>query len=189
MPSVNQDTAVFNEELLIEQSKADPEKFKAIYLKYYRQILGFVYKRMEEKEDAYEVTSVVFAKALHNLKKFESRGCPFSSWLYRIAVNESVQFYREQKKNRVVSIDFRTAKNIVDESRGAGEAKELEGSLRMALQYLDEEEMQLIELRYFEERPFAEVGEILNITENNAKVKTYRIIDKLREIFKKINHG
>ena len=43
--------------------------------------------------------------------------------------------------------------------------------------------MLLIELRFFEERPFSEVAEIIGITENNAKVKTYRAIDRLKIIY------
>ena len=46
--------------------------------------------------------------------------------------------------------------------------------------------MLLIELRFFEERSFAEVGEIIGVTKNNAKVKTYRAIDKLKIIYNKI---
>ncbi|MBL7885021.1 MAG: sigma-70 family RNA polymerase sigma factor, partial [Bacteroidia bacterium] len=49
---------------------------------------------------------------------------------------------------------------------------------------LPEDELQLIEMRFFEKRAFKEIGEILNITENNAKVKTYRIIEKLKKIVK-----
>ena len=56
-----------------------------------------------------------------------------------------------------------------------------------ALLYLSEEELLLIELRFFEERPFAEMGQILEITEANAKIRTYRVIDKLREIYKKVD--
>ncbi len=50
------------------------------------------------------------------------------------------------------------------------------------LNELDEAEVQLLELRFFEQRPFKEVAYILEITENNAKVKTYRILDKLKKI-------
>jgi RNA polymerase sigma-70 factor (ECF subfamily) len=49
---------------------------------------------------------------------------------------------------------------------------------------LDNEEMELIELRYFEKHSFKEVGEILEITENNAKVRTYRVLEKLKKLFK-----
>jgi len=46
--------------------------------------------------------------------------------------------------------------------------------------------MQLIELRFFEKNAFLEIGEIMGITENNAKVRTYRILDKLKQFLTKI---
>ena len=58
--------------------------------------------------------------------------------------------------------------------------------LSLALQELRTETLHLIELRFFEQRPFKEIGIILNISENNAKVKTYRAIDQLRKL---VNHG
>jgi RNA polymerase sigma-70 factor (ECF subfamily) len=56
--------------------------------------------------------------------------------------------------------------------------------LMLALSKLQESEMQLIELRFFEERSFAEVALIAGITENHAKVKVYRILSKLKLILK-----
>jgi RNA polymerase sigma-70 factor, ECF subfamily len=50
------------------------------------------------------------------------------------------------------------------------------------LENLADEDMQMIEMRYFEKRSFKEIGEILDITENNAKVKTYRILDKMKNL-------
>jgi len=47
----------------------------------------------------------------------------------------------------------------------------------------------MIELRIFESRPFKEIGEILSITENNAKVRFYRIIDKLKKIYQENYNG
>ena len=52
--------------------------------------------------------------------------------------------------------------------------------------YLRPEELTIIELRFFEELPFSEVGMIIGISENNAKVRTYRVLDKLRNVFKKL---
>jgi RNA polymerase sigma-70 factor (ECF subfamily) len=47
---------------------------------------------------------------------------------------------------------------------------------------MSDEDTQLIELRFFEKRSFAEVGDIVGITENNAKVRVYRILDKIKKI-------
>jgi RNA polymerase sigma-70 factor (ECF subfamily) len=169
----------------IEDAKIDPQKFEPLYLKYYELIIRFVYKRVENLEDCKEVTAIVFSKAIGNIKQYKDFGFPFSSWLYRIAINEITQFYRDKTKMRIISISERTLVNIIED---AGEDKtEMVATLKKALLYLEEGDLSIIELRYFEEKPFAEVGQILGITENNAKVKTYRALDKLKTIYKKIS--
>ena len=168
----------------IEASKQNPQCFEPIYKKYYKQLLNFVYKRVENLDDCREVTSVVFAKALSKIKTYTDYGFPFSSWLYRIAVNEINEFYRDSKKRRALSIDEKGITSIAEET--GNHKHELKSVLKKALHYLSEAEMLLIELRFFEERPFSEMAEIIGITENNAKVRTYRAIDKLKVIYAKI---
>ena len=85
---------------------------------------------------------------------------------------------------RVISLDEKGINTIAEQS--GQQDPDLISALKKALLYLSEEELLLIELRYFEERPFAEVAQIMEITENNAKVKTYRVLDKLREVYAKI---
>jgi RNA polymerase sigma-70 factor (ECF subfamily) len=55
------------------------------------------------------------------------------------------------------------------------------------LPLLKEGQLQLIEMRFFEKRSFREMGEILDLTENNAKVKTFRALVKLKELYSKHN--
>jgi RNA polymerase sigma-70 factor, ECF subfamily len=169
----------------IEEAQKDPRCFEPLYKKYYERILRFVYKRMENLDDTREITSGVFIKALSNIGKYRHRGHPFSSWLYRIALNEIAQFYRDASKMRVVSIDSYGLNRLSEETEKDGHS--LGPVLARALQHLNEDEVLLLELRFFENKAFAEVGAILEITENHAKVKTYRVLDKLREIFKKLN--
>jgi RNA polymerase sigma-70 factor (ECF subfamily) len=56
--------------------------------------------------------------------------------------------------------------------------------LLQAIKDLPEDDLQLIEMRFFESKPFREIGEILAITENNAKVKLYRVLDRMKIVFK-----
>jgi len=175
---------IANEKQHIEKSKTDPRCFEPLYVTYYEPILRFVYKRIESFDDCQEITNIVFTNALANITKYRDQGFPFSSWLYRIAINEIHQFYRSSKKRRAISIDEKGIRNMAAETDSS--KSELIDALKKALLYLSEEELELIELRYFEERPFAEVGQILGITENNAKVKTYRVLDKLRVVYAKI---
>lgn len=174
------------EAMQIEEAKRDPQRFEPLYKKYYERILRFVYKRMETLDDTREITANVFIKALTNIGKYKHRGHPFSSWLYRIALNEIAQFYRDASKVRIVSIDTLGVSRLADEAGKNGE--NLSPVLARAIQELGSEEVLLLELRFFENKAFAEMGAILDITENNAKVRTYRVLDKLREIFKKLNN-
>ena len=63
--------------------------------------------------------------------------------------------------------------------------EDLRQQLPAILQKLTGEELQLIELRFFEQRPFKEVAEIVGITETYAKVKVYRILQKMKKLFLK----
>lgn len=173
-----------NEQQIIEKAKANPAGFEPLYTTYYERILRFVYKRMEDVEDSRDVTAMVFIKALSSIGKYQHQGLPFSSWLYRIAINEVNLFYRRTKKVRVISLDEKGLRGMANETEGL--SKEDLAALKRALLYLSEEELLIIELRFFEERPFSQVAQILDITENNAKVKTYRILDKLRKVFTQI---
>lgn len=173
------------EQQLIEASKKDPNNFEPLYVKYYEPILKFVYKRVESLDDCRDITSMVFTKALSNISKYKDMGFPFSSWLYRISINEINMFYRRSKKARIISLNDKGIKSMASESEGVDE--ELIIALKKSLLYLSEDELLLIELRFFEERPFAEIGAILEITEGNAKVRTYRVLDKLKEIYNKVN--
>lgn len=173
---------------LVEKAKANPEAFKPLYEKYYEPILRFVYQRCSDRETAYDITAHVFLKALQNLKNYTFKGLPFSSWLYRIARNEVIDHHRQRPNDRAVSIDRTGIGNILTETDNS-EKEEHIALILAELKNLSEEEMQMIEMKYFEKRQFREIAEILDITETNAKVKAHRIIEKLRKkLMEKILH-
>jgi RNA polymerase sigma-70 factor (ECF subfamily) len=143
-----------------------------------------VLKRVGDKNDAADITSQVFLKALSNLKRFKHVGASFSAWLLKIAHNETLYHFRKTAKQRNVIISNDVISNVKDEE--GFDLENLYSKLSLALQELRTEALQLIELRFFEQRPFREIGVILDISENNAKVKTYRAIEQLRKL---VNHG
>lgn len=167
---------------MIAAAKNDPRQFEGLYGKYYEPILQFVYLRVDSKEDAYDIAQQVFLNALSNLAKYEHRGLPFSSWLYRIATNELNSHFRKSKKYRAVNID-QTALPEILQTMDNSDRQEDKARLIECMKKLPSGDFLMLEMRFFEERPFKEIGEILDITENNAKVKTYRAIDRLKRIF------
>lgn len=171
------------ENVWIEAAKKDFQKFAPLYDKYYEAIFRFIYKRLADEELAFDITSQVFLKAMERLNQYNHKGVPFSSWLYRIARNEVYDSLKNNKAERNLNIDSVQVYNIIDEL----EADSLELNYKKmikAIGELPEDELQLIEMRFFEKRAFKEIGEILEITENNAKVKLYRILEKLKNKIK-----
>lgn len=169
------------EQILVEAAKQDPEQFRGLYNRYYERIFLYVWQRIDDKEVAHDVTSQVFLKAMQNLYKYEFKGVPFASWLYRIAKSEVYTVLRKQQVQRTVNIDSVGMGDMVSEMEEDPYAEWMP-VLSAAVAELEEDDLQLVEMRFFEKRPFKEIADILDITENNAKVRTYRILEKLKKI-------
>ncbi|CAN5457662.1 sigma-70 family RNA polymerase sigma factor [soil metagenome] len=168
----------------ITAAKENPARFGVLYDKYYKLIFVFIHRRTDDEELAADITSQVFLKALINIKKYEFKGVPFSAWLFRIAFNEINMYFRKNNGQRVVSIDQGGILQIAQEVDLDENAEGIKQMMN-AVKQLAAEDVQLIELRFFEKHSFAEVGAIIGITENNAKVKVYRILEKLKKVLSK----
>lgn len=184
---MKQDLA-YKEQLLLEEdvirnAQRDPQAFRPLYEKYYKPIFLFVLHRVGEKQTSADITSQVFLKALQKLNQFQFRGVPFSSWLFRIAVNECNDFFRKTKRQRMVVLEESDAENLYEEMFGTEVMTELKAKLPLILEKLDQNELQFIELRFMEGRPFKEIADIIGISENYAKVRTYRVLDKMKKLF------
>ncbi len=172
---------MLQEQHLVESARKNPEQFKGLYNKYYERIFLYVWQRVDDKELAFDVTSQVFLKAMLNLHKYEFRGVPFASWLYRIAKSEVYTAFRQQQAKRTVNIDTAGLGELFEDMEEDKYAPYID-ILKEAVTELEEDDLQYIEMRFFEKRAFKEIAEIIGVTENNAKVKTYRILEKLRKI-------
>lgn len=171
------------EEEAIRNSVKNPEAFKPLYETYFKKIFLFVLHRVNDKELSADITQQVFLNALSNIHRYQFRGLPFSSWLFRIAVNQCNDFFRKNKKERTVVLEDPHVRELYDELTAEHSWDEWERKLPAVLEQLDEDDLQLIELRYFEQRPFKEVSEIMGLSDSNTKVRTYRILDRMKKIF------
>ncbi len=170
----------------IQEAKNRPENFGPLYKKYHEPIFRYVYQRMNDKEFAYDIVSQVFMKAMKNIHKFEDRGVPFSAWLFRIAKSEVYQSFRDNQAERYVNIETVQLVEVFEEMEEDDNETNIK-YLLSALKSLKENDIQLLEMRFFEKRSFKEIGDILELTENNAKVKTFRALEKLKANFTQTN--
>jgi RNA polymerase sigma-70 factor (ECF subfamily) len=187
-------TQIANEEQQIIAAKKNPQRFDILYDKYFLAIYKYILVRVENKDLTDEIVSKVFAKALYKLHQYKFKGLPFGSWLYRIAYNEMNDTFRRKKAQRIVQVPIEQLSNFIEQEED-NDKQLRDQQIKMLLNGIGElqrSEIELLELRYFEKRSFREVGEILNITEENAKVKTHRVVKKLRVIIEQHqskNHG
>lgn len=179
-PNYHKTGAQINSEYkIVEATKKDRSQFKFIYNKYYEIVFRFLYQRIGDDSVTTEVTSEVFYKVLNNIDRYEFRGLPFSSWLLRIAHNETIKYYRKINKSRLVRLETKHLFNLTSEEK----EQHKEDLIPLLLQVLKElkiGDLQLIEMRFFENRPFKEIAEILDKKESAVKMKVYRILEKLK---------
>ncbi len=174
---------------MVRLSQRNSKYFHYIYEKYYDRIFVFVNRRVDELNVTSEITSNVFYNCLKNIHKYQFKGVPFSAWLYRIAVNEMNMYFRKEKKAwRHVAIQEEHIEMLFHDV-----ATDIDVHLDSAklithfLEKLSEEELLLLELRFFEKRSYDEVGYLSGLKPNTAKVKTYRVIEKLKKEAKNLN--
>lgn len=172
---------------IIALAKKKSKYFGVLYDRYFDQIFRFVFKRLGGNEEiAGDLTQQTFIKAMANLEKYEDRGFPFSSWLYRIAQNEVSMFFRKEKKNYSVSIDENRLSDMANEANiSEYMSTDEQEKLVEVINELKQEHQDLIELRFFQGMSFKEIAEIYDITEANAKMRTYRILEKIGKMWNK----
>ncbi|MNU73032.1 ECF RNA polymerase sigma factor SigW [compost metagenome] len=176
----------FNETQQIELAKKDHRYFGPLYERYFEQIFRFVFKRLGGNEEvAGDLAQQCFIKAMANIQKYEDRGLPFSAWLYRIAQNEVNMFFRSQKKNYSVEISDRQLYAILEENGENSIQQEDLDQLIEIINNLDETQADLIELRFFQQLSFKEIADIYQISEANAKMKIYRLLEKINTNWKR----
>lgn len=171
------------ENQLIEEAKSDPEKFAAIYDKYVDQIYRYVYRRVNDQETAEDLVSQSFYDALSHIQSYQFKGYPFSAWLYKIAHNNVLKWYRTNSRHQ--SVDIEELAEIRDESLGLEEGLDIDREkmgVKEAMDKLEYEERELIRLKYFEEVSNIEIGQIMGITANNVGVKIYRALKRLKQL-------
>lgn len=167
---------------VLQRSKKNPKAFGELYEKHFDRIFNFIYRQTDDEDLTADLCSQTFLIALNHLDRYEFRGVPFSAWLYKIASNEVNKHYRKQKHDKVFSLEEMRVRELM-EMTNEGWDEELMQRLLKYLKELPTEMLEVLELRFFEDKDFKEIAFILDITESGAKMRTYRALDRLRKHF------
>lgn len=177
------------EAALIAKAKADLQFFEPIYNKYYEVIFRYIHRKTDDEDLAADITSKVFMNAMHSLDRFEFRGVPFGAWLYRIATNETNKHFRDHKKRLLSLEDHKVNLVMTCSELEDSDIEQKQKVLSELISELEDEEIRILELKFFEIKNFKEIAFILDKKESAVKMKMYRSLDKLKKRYEKMNKG
>jgi len=165
-------------ELVNQACKGNTKAFGKIYELWVDSIYRFTYLKTKNESVAEDITAEVFLKAWKGLKTFKlKRDIKFSTWLFAIARNTIIDYYRTTKQE----ISFENLPEIID-PEGNIDLYPEQTKLRLALTKLKPEYRQILELRYIEDIHISKVAQIVKKKEGNVRTLTNRALKKLKDI-------
>ncbi len=169
--------------LAAESLEGNQKSFEKILNKYYEVIYKLSYKILRDRDNAEEITQSVFVKAYENLGSYNSK-FKFFSWLYRIAVNESINFTKRNKNTEYLREDIRMTEDSPEELY---ESTELSEKVHDALMKLDMLYRLPVVLKHFLDYSYKELSELLGVPEKTVKSRLFTGRQLLKELLKKEN--
>ena len=162
---------------LVTAAREDPAAFGKLYDRYVQPIYRYIFSRVGSAHEAEDITSQTFMSAYEALGKYRERG-QFSAWLFRIARSKMNDHFRRSKRE----VGLEAVGEILEREDALGtliRAEEL-SRIRSIINHLDEEEQELIRLRYVAELSFVDIGELLGKREDAVKKSVYRLLARLK---------
>jgi RNA polymerase sigma-70 factor (ECF subfamily) len=169
---------------LIKRAKTgDNEAFGVLYGAYVQAIYHYLLVRLSNPQIAEDLTADVFLRVVDGLPRYSDRGLPFGAWLFRIARDRLVDYYRQTTRRPVAELDEGIA-SVGNDPGSMAEADDLMRLLQGALKQLTDEQRDVIQFRYIEEWSLEETGRVMNKSANAIKALQHRAIKTLSRIMK-----
>lgn len=154
--------------------------FEFLVNRYSRQLYAVIRRIVLRHEDADDVLQNTFIKVWKNIKSFRG-DAKLSTWLHSIAVNEALSYIRREKAERKLALTgdgYDIAQMLVSDPYFDGD--EAEAQLVAAIAELPEKQRLTFEMRYFDEKPFAEISQITGTSEGALKANYHHAVKKLK---------
>lgn len=171
---------------LFKQNKDREKAFTTIVKRYQEKIYWQIRRMVIRHEDADDVMQHVFIKAWNGLDNFRE-DAKLYTWLYRIAVNETLTYLEQQKKRSSISLEDvgEQLENRLTSEKGYDERQAM-WKLQKAIQQLPEKQRVVFNLRYFEEMPYEQMSEVLDTSVGALKASYHHAVKKIEDYI--LNH-
>lgn len=169
--------------LILLGQQGDKQAYGKLYKKYYARIYRYCRINLYNNAIAQDICQDTFIRAWKALPAFSAKnGGTFQAYLFRIARNLLIDVSRKKKEVSIEDAQFiATDSDLLEDL----DRKSKIESVRAALAKLKDRDRQIIILRYFEDLSHAEAASIIGIREGALRVRTIRLLQKLKELIKK----
>jgi RNA polymerase sigma-70 factor, ECF subfamily len=173
---------------IIEICKKNPQAFGILFDEYYKQIFGYIHRRVLDWDASKDIASEVFLKAYLHIGEFRWLGISIAAWFYRIATNEINLYFRAERyapDSLDELMEGRFFDNSDEEERQRAEQQVKDSQdfveVQKHLKSLDIKYQEVIALRFFEDKAIKEIAEILSKNEGTVKSLLSRGLEKIRQ--------
>ncbi len=171
-----------DEEGLVQRAqKQDSAAFAQLYEAYFDKIYRYIALRVRNEMEAEDITQQVFMKMLQSISSYRNKGVPFSSWIYRIAHNQVIDFLRQKNKKATVDIDGLPLPDLGDDPQHMMEIQIDIEDLKKATKQLTAAQQEVISLRFAGELSIAQCAEIMGKSEGAIKALQHSAVLALRK--------
>ncbi len=170
------------ENLVRRAQQKDTEAFTRLYEAYFDKIYRYVAIRVRNETEAEDLTQQVFMKMLESISTFKYKGLPFSSWIYRIAHNQVVDFLRQQNKKATLDIEGLPLPDAGDDPQHLMEQQVDIDQLKLATQKLTSAQQEVLSLRFACELSIAECANTMGKSEGAIKALQHSAVLALRKV-------
>jgi RNA polymerase sigma factor (sigma-70 family) len=168
----------------------ETDRMAILYERYKMKVYSYFFRvTCGDRETSEDLTHNVFYKAIRYRRSFTGQGS-FASWLFKIAHNTALDYNRKKKNslNYEVAADFRSVQDFLSDEDETGRREQI-ASLSLALRNLEHDERELIVFGKIDCLRYREIAGILGTTEGNVKIRMFRALKKLKDIFMKIENS
>ena len=165
------DIELIREVLLGSNARA----FETLMKRYTSQVFGASLRLMKDEDNAQEVTQMAFIQAYRQLDSW--RGENFGAWVTIISNHIALRMLEKEKRRQTEQLDDNA--DAPDETYDEQKEQRLQ-SLETAVAELPEADRQIIQWHYYEDIPLQTIAQRLGQTENNIKVRIFRIRERLK---------
>lgn len=179
-----------DEELVSRTIGGEEDAFSQLYDRYRRPVFATAYRIIQDTEEAMDATQEIFIKIYRSLRQWNPSKAKFSTWLYRLACNQSIDFWRRRQRRSESPLPEDRSRNSVIEEAIRSPSEELESKeeidrIRRCAESLPELQKKIFILRYFQELKLEEIAEMENCSLGTVKTSLFRATQTMRRTLRR----